>query len=121
MCVWAMRSWQQQVQVDEEFQNLPKNLVNFRPKSAAVRRKEQAEFSKNLWKTVNPGYVAMVPKPSQYAVDHDFSMKDMEMAKGDPMNWKQHFRKTDFSEYSEAVARATFVGGQGSLASQSRK
>lgn len=114
----VVASPQLQVEDDKEFQ-VPK--VNFRPKSAAVRRAEQAEFSKNLWKTVNPGYLPLNPKPSQYAFDHDFAMKDLEMSKGHPMLWKQHFRKTDFSEYTEAVARATFVGNAGSLATQSRR
>ena len=114
----VVASPQLQVEDDKEFQ-VPK--VNFRPKSAAVRRAEQAEFSKNLWKTVKPGYLPLNPKPSQYAFDHDFAMKDLEMSKGHPMLWKQHFRKTDFSEYTEAVARATFVGNAGSLATQSRR
>lgn len=92
-----------------------------RPKSAAVRRAEMAEFSKEMWKRVNPGYLPIETKSSQYKDAHEFKLDDMQMAKGDARHWKQHFTKTDFSQWSEAEARASFVLGGGSIANQARK
>ena len=83
-------------------------LVEKPVKTMEQRVKEREEFSLELWKKVNPGYMPTKGglDVSQYQDEHSFVPEDMQLAKGRAKDWKNHLLKTDTNKYVEAVARA---------------
>lgn len=81
-------------------------LVEKPVKTMEQRAKEREEFSLELWKKVNPGYMPTKLDISQYQDEHSFVPEDLQLAKGREKDWKNHLLKTDTNKYVEAVARA---------------